>query len=155
MLTVGRIARAHGLRGEVVVDLWTDQVQRLSVGSELSSAVGPLRVVSARETGQGRFLVQFEGVFDRTGAERLRGVELSAEPVEVPGALWVHELVGSSVRDASSGAALGVVQAIEANPASDLLVLESGALIPLRFVTAHDGAARTVDVEVPEGLLDL
>lgn len=139
----------------MVVDLWTDQVQRLSPGFELSSSAGTLRVVSARETGQGRYLVQFEGVFDRTGAERLRGTDLQAEPVEVPGALWVHELVGSSVRDAETGTALGVVQAIEANPASDLLVLESGALIPLRFVTAHDTEARTVDVDVPEGLLDL
>ncbi len=66
----------------------------------------------------------------------------------------MHELVGASVRDAS-GALVGRVAAVEANPASDLLVLESGALIPLHFVTAHDAAAGTVDVEIPEGLLDL
>ncbi len=44
--------------------------------------------------------------------------------------------------------------AVEANPASDLMVLESGGLIPVRFVTAHDAAAGTVDVDIPEGLLD-
>jgi ribosomal 30S subunit maturation factor RimM len=54
------------------------------------------------------------------------------------------------------GVELGRVAAVEANPASDLLVLEeSGALIPLHFVTGHDTAAGTVDVDIPEGLLDL
>jgi hypothetical protein len=50
---------------------------------------------------------------------------------------------------------VGRVAAVEANPASDLLVLESGALIPLNFVTGHDAAAGTVDVDIPEGLLEL
>ena len=68
--------------------------------------------------------------------------------------LWVHELVGATVRD-TGGALLGTVASVEANPASDLLVLESGGLIPVRFVTKHDAAGRTVDVDIPEGLLDL
>ena len=55
----------------------------------------------------------------------------------MPDALWVHELVGATVRDAA-GTALGTVASVEANPASDLMVLESGGLIPVRFVTAHD-----------------
>ena len=66
----------------------------------------------------------------------------------------MHELVGATVRDAA-GAELGRIAAVEANPASDLLVLESGGLIPVRFVTQHDRAARTVDVDIPEGLLEL
>ena len=63
----------------------------------------------------------------------------------------------SSAPPCGTGAAraLGVVASVEANPASDLMVLESGGLIPVRFVTAHDAAARTVDVDIPEGLLDL
>jgi 16S rRNA processing protein RimM len=98
--------------------------------------------------------VQFEGVPDRTAAERLRGVDLEAEPVDVPGHLWVHELVGATVRDAA-GTELGRIAAVESNPASDLLVLESGGLIPIRFLTHHDAVARVVDVDIPEGLLDL
>jgi 16S rRNA processing protein RimM len=99
--------------------------------------------------------VQFEGVLDRDAADSLRGVELSAEPLEdVADVLWVHELVGATVRDAH-GTALGVIASVEANPASDLMVLESGGLIPVRFVTAHDAAAHTVEVDIPEGLLDL
>ncbi len=153
LLTVGRIARAHGLRGEVAVDLWTDQVRRLEPGSELQAGHDVLRVVAARRARGDRWIVAFEGVDDRTAAEALRGVALEAEPLEVPGALWVHELVDSVVRDAA-GAELGRVVAVEANPASDLLVLESGGLVPVRFVTGHDAAARTVDVDIPEGLLD-
>jgi 16S rRNA processing protein RimM len=100
-----------------------------------------------------RYLVQFEQSADRMAAESLRGVELAAEPLSVPGTLWVHELVGSAVFDVS-GTRLGVVAAVEANPASDLLVLETGGLIPIRFVTRHDPAARTIDVDIPDGLLD-
>ena len=106
--------------------------------------------------GGGRFrsfVVRFEGVDDRPAAESLHGVDLLAEPLEVPGTLWVHQLVGAAVRD-GQGTDLGRVAAVEANPASDLLVLESGGLIPVRFVTRHDPAAGTVEVDLPEGLLD-
>jgi 16S rRNA processing protein RimM len=115
---------------------------------------GTLRVVSSKPFGAGRFLVAFEGVVDRGAAERLRGSELSAPPIDVPGTMWVHELVGAAVRDAA-GDVLGTIAAVEANPASDLLVLDSGALIPVRFVTGHDEAAAIVEVDIPEGLLEL
>jgi 16S rRNA processing protein RimM len=97
--------------------------------------------------------VQFEGIVDRSQAERMRGIELEAESVDVPGKLWVHELVGALVFDVH-GAALGTVGAVEANPASDLLVLETGGLIPLRFVTQSDMVAGTLVVDIPDGLLD-
>ena len=67
----------------------------------------------------------------------------------------MHELVGATVRDADRHRRSASSASVEANPASDLMVLESGGLIPVRFVTAHDAAARTVDVDIPEGLLDL
>jgi 16S rRNA processing protein RimM len=134
-------------------------VQRLAPGSVLATARGSLRVVSSRPLGgeRDRYLVLFEGVRDRAAADRLRGVDLSAEPMDVPGALWVHELVGAQVRDvgSGSGAEVGRVVAVEANPASDLLVLESGALIPARFVVRFDAAVHVVEVELPEGLLEL
>ena len=153
-MTVGRITRAHGLRGEVVVQLWTDQTQRLSPGAVLSSPRGPLRVASSTSMGKDRYLVAFEESLDRAAAESLRGLELSAEALSVPGTWWVHELVGATVLDAH-GTSLGVVASYEVNPASDLLVLESGGLIPMRFVTGHDPATRTVQVDIPDGLLDL
>jgi 16S rRNA processing protein RimM len=116
-----------------------------------------LRVLASKQMVGDRYIVQFAAVTDRVSAERLRGLELEAEPLDdadaPPGTLWVHELVGALVRDAG-GTELGRVAAVEANPASDLMVLESGGLIPVRFVTAHDAAAQTVDVDIPEGLLD-
>ncbi len=139
----------------MVVQLWTDQARRVDPGTELASARGILTVVWSKPFGPDRYIVQFGDVADRSAAEALRGLELEAEPLDdVPDVLWVHELVGATVRD-TAGRSLGTVASVEANPASDLMVLESGGLIPVRFVTAHDAAARTVDVDIPEGLLDL
>jgi 16S rRNA processing protein RimM len=136
----------------VVVQLWTDLTERLDPGSVLTTPRGTLTVESARPF-QDRWIVQFEGIVDRSQAERMRGIELEAEAVEIPGKLWVHELVGATVFDVD-GTELGSVRAVEANPASDLLVLESGGLIPLRFVTDSDAAAGTLVVDIPNGLLD-
>jgi 16S rRNA processing protein RimM len=149
-LEVGRIGKAHGLAGEVRVELWTED-SRLDVGSVLSSDRGPLTVVSSRPF-QDRHLVCFDGVRDREGAEALRGLVLRARPLDRPGTLWVHELVGVTV-ESTDGRRLGVVAAVEANPASDLLVLADGGLVPLRFVVSHAPGERVV-VDVPDGLLD-
>ena len=119
-----------------------------------SKPFGPGPRPGSGSRSQQRYLVTFEGVRDRASAERLHGADLEAEPLEVPGTLWVHELVGAAVRD-PAGTELGRVEAVEANPASDLLVLESGALIPVRFVIRHDPASGVVEVDVPEGLLEL
>ena len=144
------------------MQLWTDLTERLDPGTVLTTPRGNLTVEASRPF-QDRWIVQFEGIVDRSQAERMRGVELEAEAVEVPGKLWVHQLVGATVVDLE-GTALGTVQAVEANPASDLLVLEGGGLIPLRFVVeggvveggeAGAAPAGTLVVDIPEGLLDL
>jgi len=134
------------------VQLWTELAERLDPGTVLTTARGPLSVEASRVFGD-RWIVQFEGVLDRTAAERLRGIELEAEAVEVPGTLWVHELIGTAVRDVH-GTDLGTVAAVEANPASDLLVLEGGGLIPLRFVTDDTAPDGALIVDIPDGLLD-
>ena len=102
---------------------------------------------------QGRFIVTFEGLSGIDEADRARGTQLFAPPLDDPDALWIHELIGSSVED-TSGRVLGIVDSVEANPASDLLVLDGGALIPLRFVVGNEPGVRII-VEVPDGLLDL
>ncbi len=89
---------------------------------------------------------------DRTAAEALRGQILRATPREVEGTLWVHELIGATVVTLQGGP-VGVVAAVETNPASDLLVLEDGRLIPVVFVVEHTAGERIV-VDVPDGLLD-
>jgi 16S rRNA processing protein RimM len=151
LLEVGRIVKPHGLAGEVVVALTTDRTERLARGTTLQSDRGPLTVQEARPF-QGRFLVEFAGVTDRTSAESLRGVVLLAGALADPDALWVHELIGARVV-AVDGSLLGTVAAVEANPASDLLVLDAGGLVPLRFVTAVQPGEQ-VTVDIPPGLLD-
>ncbi|HEY7438600.1 MAG TPA: ribosome maturation factor RimM [Acidimicrobiia bacterium] len=151
-LLVGRIGRAHGLRGEVSVALDSDRVERLAPGARLYAGERALTVVSARPH-QRRWLVLFEGVGDRDAAESLRGLDLEGDPLpSAPEDMWVHELVGCEVRD-PGGAVLGTVSAVEANPASDLLVLEDGTLIPLQFLVEQGGG--WVVVDPPDGLLEL
>lgn len=149
-LEVGSIDRPHGLAGAVVVTLVTDQLERLVPGATLSTDAGALTVRSSRPLRH-RFVVAFEGVDTLAAAESLRGTVLRGDPISKDGALWVDELIGAEVRTVD-GASLGLVASVEANPASDLMVLDSGALIPTRFVvgTITDGA---VTVELPEGLL--
>lgn len=155
MLQVGRIDKPHGLRGEVIVTLTTNRDERLAPGSvlRLDGAAGREVTVVSAVPYQHRWLVAFDGVYDRNGSEAISHRDLYAEPIEDPDALFVHDLIGRAIRD-QTGAHRGVVTAIEANPASDLLVLDTGALVPLRFVvsTATPGV---ITVDVPDGLFDL
>ncbi len=150
MLEVGRVAKPHGLRGEVVVELITNRIERLAPGSRLSTGGRQLEVVSS-SPHQGRHIVTFAGVADRGASEALRGAVLSAAALEDPDALWAHQLVGAQVSD-RTGRVLGKAVALQANPASDLLVLEAGGLVPLRFVVEHREGEVVVDP--PAGLLD-
>jgi len=152
-LEVGRVVKAHGLRGEVVVAAVTNHAARFAAGSRLD-VDGVEHTIVASRPHQGRWLVQFDGVDDRDAAERIRGAVLTGAPLgDAPqGELWVHELIGADVVD-RAGAPLGRVTSIEANPAHDLLVLESGALVPIVFVVEHEPGRIVVDV--PEGLLEL
>ncbi|UDY38039.1 ribosome maturation factor RimM [Dermatobacter hominis] len=152
LLEIGRIAKAHGLNGEVNVALVSNRDERLAPGSVLSTDAGDLEVASSRRHGD-RWLVRFAGHDDRTAAEALRGLVLRAEPLDDPDELWVHELVGCRVVSAD-GVDRGEVTAVQENPAADLLVLDSGALVPVVFVV--DGPADgVVHVEVPDGLFEL
>lgn len=148
LLEIGRVARPHGLRGEVVVELITDREERLAVGTRLETDRGPLVVETSRPF-QHRYLVMFEGVLSREHAEHLAGRVLKAPAIDDPDALWVHELIGSMVVEAD-GTERGTVVSVEANPAHDLLVLDSGALVPVVFVRSCI-AGRTL-IDAPDGL---
>jgi 16S rRNA processing protein RimM len=134
----------------VVVSLLTNRTERLATSTVLSSSAGDLEVVRSVPSGD-RWIVSFAGVGDHDAAEALRDVVLRAEPIIDPEVLWVHELHGCDVIDVR-GRRVGRVVAIEANPASDLLVLDGGGLVPLRFVVEHRPGAVVVDV--PDGLLE-
>ncbi|MBV2362569.1 ribosome maturation factor RimM [Streptomonospora nanhaiensis] len=166
-LVVGRIGRAHGVRGDVAVDVRTDDpAARFAPGSRLATDpadAGPLTVSSAR-THSGRLLVRFAGVSDRTAAEGLRGVTLwvdSADvpPVDDPDEFHDHELIGLRVRT-TAGEEVGEVADVLHN-AQDVLVVADpqGAefLVPFirDLVPEVDPAAGVLVVDPPPGLLDL
>ena len=151
LLVIGRVGKAHGLRGEVYVHLITDRVERLATGSALRTR-GATLVVQAARAQQDRWLVNFEGVTDRSGAEALTGTELLAEPIVDPDAVWVHDLIGSRVleRDGTErGCCVGVI----ANPAHDILELDTGALVPSVFVVSCIAGVTTIDP--PAGLFEV
>jgi 16S rRNA processing protein RimM len=151
LLEVGRVGKAHGLRGEVHVVAVTNVAERFAPGSELRVGDRSLVVRSSRAAGSG-FVVGFDGVDDRNAAEALRGMTVRAEALDADGELFVHDLIGAEVRD-RSGTRIGSVESVQANPAHDLLVLEDGTLIPAVFVVERSSGV--VIVDLPEGLLDL
>lgn len=162
-LTVARVGKAHGLRGEVALDLRTDEPEeRLAVGERLETRpadAGPLTVATVR-VHQGRWLVGFEGVRDRTGAEALRGVELvvEVEASDEEDAWYPHELAGLRA-ESTDGRMLGRVEGLEHLPAHDVLVLREpdGArtLVPFvrQIVPVVDVAGGRVVLDPPGGLL--
>jgi 16S rRNA processing protein RimM len=153
LLEVGRIVKPHGLRGDVIVSLTTNRDERAAPGSVLHAADGRSFEIVRSTPHRGRYIVSLGGVDGIDAAESLRDTPLYAAPIEDPETLWVHDLIGSTVVD-QVGTRLGTVVGVEANPASDLLVLDGGGLIPLRFVTDSEPGAR-VTVDIPDGLLDL
>ncbi|MGN6241826.1 MAG: ribosome maturation factor RimM [Cellulosimicrobium cellulans] len=162
-LTVARVGKAHGLRGEVALDLRTDEPEeRLGVGARLETrpaTAGPLTVGTVR-VHQGRWLVGFEGVRDRTAAEALRGVELVVEvdASDEEDAWYPHELAGLRAED-EDGRVLGRIDGLEHLPAHDVLVLrETGGartLVPFvrQIVPIVDVAGGRVVLDPPGGLL--
>ncbi|MFF4807393.1 ribosome maturation factor RimM [Micromonospora chersina] len=179
LLIVGRIGKPHGIRGEVTVEVRTDEPEaRFAPGAVLRTepgAVAPpepgayrvpekLTIESAR-WHQGRLLVAFEGVLDRNVAEALRGTLLGVDSADVappadPEEFLDHQLVGLAVVT-PAGERLGEVARIDHAPASDLLVMRRPdgrtALIPFvkAIVPEVDVQGGRVVVELPGGLLDL
>ena len=151
LLEVGVIRRPHGVKGDTYVDLLTDREDRLAVGSRLW-ANGSWRTVTMSKRLPQRWLVHFEGFDDRTAVEVLTNAPLLAPPVNEPDALWVHDLLGSRVVEAG-GTARGTCVGVLANPAHDILELDTGALVPVIFVV--DLVDGVITIDPPDGLFDL
>lgn len=154
LLEVGRITKAHGLRGQVLVQFLSDREERRRPGAELSTAAHGRLTITAASAHQNRWLVTFDGVTDRNAAEALRGVLLYAEPLDSDGDddVFVHEVAGKRLVEVD-GTDRGEVVALEANPAADLLVLDDDRVVPLTFVVEITDSSVVVDV--PDGLFDL
>src|SRR5262245_11270393 len=130
IILVGRVARPHGLRGEVVVEPESDVAERFEPGSTMR--LGPsgrrVEVVDARPFGD-RLLVRFAGMQDRTAVEGLRGLELTVDRAEVPrapaGTFYHFELLDCACWDAALGE-LGTVRALHEDGGGILIEVERG-----------------------------
>jgi len=152
LLEVGHIRRPHGLRGEVFVQLISDVDARIAPGAEVRAGNETLVVETSRVASNGRRVVKFAQIVDRTAAEQYTNQLLHGVPIEDPQALWVHELIGARVVEVD-GTHHGVCVAVLANPAADILELDSGHLVPTNFVmTSIDGV---ITVKTPDGLFEL
>jgi len=167
-LVVGRIAKAHGVGGEVSVDVRTDDPDhRFAVGAQLDTEPtdrGPL-VVQATRWHSDRLLVRFAGVGDRSAAEAIRGTLLVADSAtsaapEDDDEFWDHDLIGLDAVGADQ-ALIGQVSDVLHPPGADLLVIRrpdgTEALVPFvaAIVPAVQLAARRIVITPPPGLLEL
>jgi 16S rRNA processing protein RimM len=167
-LVVGRIGRAHGIRGQATVEVRTDDPElRFAPGSRLLTEPaerGPL-VVSDMRFHSGILLLSFEGVADRNAVEALRNTMLvvEADPDESPDdpdEFYDHQLLGLPV-ELADGTALGEIADLLHLPGQDVLAVKRPdgpeVLIPFvkQFVPTVDVAAKRVVVDPPAGLLDL
>ncbi len=151
-LEVGRITKHHGLRGDVLVKFTTDRLEeRTEVGSELSLSDGRTLVIKRASLHNDRWIVHFKGFDSKEAADSLRGHLLFAAPIDVEGEIFVHQLIGCRLKTVD-GTDHGEITSVLDNPASDLLELSDGRLVPMAFYVAHDAVSVTVDV--PAGLLD-
>lgn len=166
LLLVGRVARAHGNRGQVIVNPETDFAEaRFAVGQVMlvGPAARPLpRRITAARFHQGRPVVALEGVATMNDAENLAGAELwmpaSAIPPLPAGTFYRHDLVGCEVRD-TSRAAVGRVKDVHGPIDRSYLVVEGPkgeVLIPLvdHICVRVDPAARLIVIDPPDGLLE-
>jgi 16S rRNA processing protein RimM len=171
-VVVGSVVRAHGIRGEVVVYVTTDEPEdRFVAGSVLvtdPATAGPLTIESVRihtSSGADRLLIVFDGVFDRDGAERLRGVKLlvdagTIKPSSDPDEFHDFELVGLTV-ELTTGEGIGTIARVNHGPGADMLIVNRPdgrqTLVPFvkAIVPTIDLAAGRVVITPPEGLLEL
>ena len=179
-LVVGRVVKAHGISGELVVDVRTDDPQgrffagnRLRLrgsrtGSNSPAGTNPstrdVEVESARPHGA-RMLVRLAGVIDRDGADALRGnlfIVDSADlpPIDDPDEFYDHQLEGLTVRTVDN-VAVGVVAEVLHTPAGELLSVRTAAntevLVPFvaAIVTSVSLDSGVIEIDPPDGLLDL
>ncbi|MDT0463967.1 ribosome maturation factor RimM [Streptomyces gibsoniae] len=166
-LVVARIGRAHGIKGDVTVEVRTDEPElRLAPGAVLATdpaSVGPLTIATGR-VHSGNLLLRFDGVNDRTAAEALRNTLLIAEidPDELPEGedeYYDHQLMDLDVVT-KDGVEVGRITEISHLPSQDLFVVErpdgTEVMIPFveAIVTEIDLEEQRAIIDPPPGLID-
>lgn len=167
LILVGRVARAHGNKGQVIVNPETDfPDERFAAGNELIVEQGgrsTTRRIASVRFHQGRPIVGLEGVDTMNDAEALAGADLKVPAsalAPLPGGTYYrHDLVGCEVRD-TTDRVIGTVSRVEGSLERSHLVVDGARgeiMIPLvdGICTRVDPAARTIVIDPPGGLLDL
>jgi 16S rRNA processing protein RimM len=170
-LVVGRVVKAHGVSGEVAVEVRTDDPDtRFAPGAQLRAQPrggGPQRmyVVDSAREHSGRMLVRLADVADRTAAEALRGSVFLVDtedlpPIDDPDEFYDHQLEGLRVVT-TDGQLVGTVKEVLHTAAGELLSVtaETGAEVLVPFVgaivTEVSLQSHTIEIDPPQGLLEL
>ncbi|HEX4384118.1 MAG TPA: ribosome maturation factor RimM [Myxococcales bacterium] len=157
LLAIGRVARAHGIRGRVLVAPYDPESQALASLKRIHLGPREYRIQLAERVNLG-WLVELQGVADRNLADTLRGLEVKAFRDELPpleeGEVYYADLIGYTVVD-GQGQERGVVERLIAAGAQELLELTGGKLVPLALVKEVMSDTRRIVVDAPEGLFDL
>lgn len=162
-VTIGRIGRAHGVRGDVAVDVRTDEPERRFARGAVVIADGRALTITTSRWHSGRLLVSFAEIPDRTAAEQLRGgmLEADVDPADVPDeedAYYDRQLVGLEARK-TDGELIGAVTSVVHHGEQDTLIIRAdGREIMVPFVaaivpTVDLDAGQVVIADLP-GLLD-
>lgn len=169
-LVIGRIGKAHGIRGEVNVGIRTDDPEeRFEVGATLQTEPadrGPLTISSQRFISGQKLVLGFEQIPDRNAAETYQGTLLVIDSDDLPELeddddFYDHELIGMQVVTEDGDAVGEVIDVIHGPGGDTLAVRPAGSrrelLIPFvrEIVPSVDRGARTMTVTPPEGLLEL
>ena len=164
-LLIGKVVKSHGIRGEVAVEVFTDEPDvRFAVGEVLhGKQAGKERdlTVKTSRPHQKRLLLSFEEVPDRTAADSLRGMQFFAAPlerVEDSEEYYDHELIGLKV--IHEGEQVGEVTGVMDTPNRKILEIDYAGrevLVPfvIDFVPEIDLDGGTLTITPPEGLLDV
>ena len=155
LLAVGRIARAHGIRGEVAVKPLSEVEARFSPGAILRTESDRRLTVRTARPHQSGLLIRFEEIGDRNAAEELRGQVLLVPAEEAPelpeGSYWPHQLIGLEVVT-EEGRSLGAIAEVAHNPANDVWTTDAGVLVPAVrefVVSVEPEAGRVVIRDIP------
>lgn len=164
-LLIGKVAKSHGVRGEVAVEVLTDEPEiRYAVGQVLhGKQAGKERALTIKTVRphQQRLLISFEEVPDRTAADSLRGMQFFAQPLERDEdseEYYDHELIGLKVlRDARE---IGTVTGVMDTPNRKILQVDyegREVLVPfvMDIVPVVDLDEGYLEITPPEGLLEL
>ena len=168
-LVVGRVVKTHGVRGELVVDVRTDDPQtRFAVGARLlgrapKGAGSTEYTVTAARNHSGRLLLSLQGITDRTAADALRGTLFVVDAADVdsgddPDEFYDHEIEGAAVVTVT-GDEVGVLDSVLHLPGGDVLAVRTPAgrevLVPFVRAIGPTVTRERIEIDPPDGLIDL